>query len=356
MVTSASVSIASRTPVSRSIYLERQLLHDAHRRRLCRRLVFSIPRAHRAQRSVPVLAVAIGPAARRAHSRARARGHGSRRWLRLAGVKLQVSELARCWCWWTSPVTTVRRETQLRESVADSASRWGCFVCVSALLLLEPDFGAATVLFATGFALLFLAGARLRLRDRHDRDRGGGLCSAGGQRQLSAAPTDRVSRFRGRTPTTAASAHPVADRIGRGQWLGRGTRRQIQKLFYLRKRTRLSCSRAGRGAGAAGVGADAGPVLGLVWRSFSHRATGLASRTQSSKPACGGFGLWVGIQAFINIGVNMGVLPTKGLTLPLRATAARPDVGLAWVGLVLRVYHEALREQRGSAHGAGRGP
>jgi cell division protein FtsW len=60
--------------------------------------------------------------------------------------------------------------------------------------------------------------------------------------------------------------------------------------------------------------------------------------------------LWLGIQAFINIGVNMGVLPTKGLTLPLMSYGRSSlIVAMAWVGLVLRVYHEASHEPRGGA-------
>ena len=62
------------------------------------------------------------------------------------------------------------------------------------------------------------------------------------------------------------------------------------------------------------------------------------------------FGVWLGLQAIVNIGVNMGVLPTKGLTLPLMSYGRSSlIVALAWVGLLLRVYHEAMREQRGSA-------
>src|SRR5256885_17111913 len=87
-----------------------------------------------------------------------------------------------------------------------------------------------------------------------------------------------------------------------------------------------------------------------IWRSFYIAR--LASQAGLKFPSllAAGFGLWVGIQAFINVGVNMGVLPTKGLTLPLMSYGRSSlVVGLAWVGLVLRVYHEALREQRGSA-------
>jgi cell division protein FtsW len=63
-----------------------------------------------------------------------------------------------------------------------------------------------------------------------------------------------------------------------------------------------------------------------------------------------GIGVWLAVQAFINMGVNMGVLPTKGLTLPLMSYGRSSlIVALAWVGLLLRVYHEAMLEKRGSA-------
>ncbi|HEU5443755.1 MAG TPA: FtsW/RodA/SpoVE family cell cycle protein, partial [Steroidobacteraceae bacterium] len=69
-----------------------------------------------------------------------------------------------------------------------------------------------------------------------------------------------------------------------------------------------------------------------------------------------GFGLWLAVQAFINIGVNMGVLPTKGLTLPLMSYGRSSlIVTLGWVGMLLRVYHETMMERRGSATAMTRG-
>ena len=68
------------------------------------------------------------------------------------------------------------------------------------------------------------------------------------------------------------------------------------------------------------------------------------------RPLAAGFGIWLGCQALINIGVNMGVLPTKGLTLPLMSYGrSSMIVTLAWVGLLLRVYHEAMQGSRGMA-------
>ena len=135
-----------------------------------------------------------------------------------------------------------------------------------------------------------------------------------------------------------------------------GLGESVQKLFYLPEaHTDFLFAVLAEELGLVGVVLTLALFLALVWRSLLHRAPGLAT------PACkfqaylaAGFGLWLGIQAFINIGVNMGVLPTKGLTLPLMSYGRSSlIVALAWVGLLLRVYHEAMPEQRGSADRAG---
>jgi len=99
-----------------------------------------------------------------------------------------------------------------------------------------------------------------------------------------------------------------------------------------------------------GVAVTLALFIGLVWRSFWIAQ--LASRANLRFPAylAAGFGIWLGCQALINIGVNMGVLPTKGLTLPLMSYGrSSMIVTLAWVGLLLRVYHEAMQNTRGMA-------
>jgi cell division protein FtsW len=98
------------------------------------------------------------------------------------------------------------------------------------------------------------------------------------------------------------------------------------------------------------VAATLALFIALVWRSFWIAQ--LASRANMRFQAylAAGFGLWLGAQALINIGVNMGVLPTKGLTLPLMSYGrSSMIVTLAWVGLLLRVYHEAMQNTRGMA-------
>jgi cell division protein FtsW len=350
MVTSASVSIAGQESGQPFFYLERQLLLTLIGAG-CAALVFSVPTESLERASLPLLLIAIGllmvvlvPGL--GHS-----VNGSRRWLRLAGANFQVSELARVLVLIWVASYAVRREEQLRETFAGLAKPLGLLVFIAALLLIEPDFGAATVLFATGFGLLFLAGARLRYVMAMT------AIALAGFGVLAVSSSYRMRRL-------TAFLDPWADpfnsgfqltqsliAIGRGQWFGVGLGDSVQKLFYLPEaHTDFLFAVLAEELGLMGVLLTLALFLGLVWRSFYIAR--LAANAGLKFPAylAAGFGLWIGIQAFINIGVNMGVLPTKGLTLPLMSYGRSSlIVALAWVGLLLRVYHEAMREQRGSA-------
>jgi cell division protein FtsW len=350
MVTSASVSIAGEETGQPFYYLERQLLLTLIGAG-CAALMFSIRTELLERAAVPLLAIAIAllvvvliPGL----------GHvvnGSRRWLHFAGANFQVSELARVLVLIYIASYAVRRERELRESFAGLVKPLGLLTAVSVLLLIEPDFGAATVLFATGFGLLFLAGARLRYVIAMT------ALTATGFAVLAVSSSYRLRRL---TTFLDPWADPYNSgfqltqsliAIGRGQWFGVGLGDSVQKLFYLPEaHTDFLFAVLAEELGLAGVVVTLALFVALVWRSF--RIARLASEAGLKFPAClaAGFGLWVGIQAFINIGVNMGVLPTKGLTLPLMSYGRSSlIVALAWVGLLLRVYHEASAKQRGSA-------
>jgi len=139
--------------------------------------------------------------------------------------------------------------------------------------------------------------------------------------------------------------------IGRGEWFGVGLGESVQKLFYLPEaHTDFLFAVLAEEFGLVGVVVTLGLFLALVWRAFwiARLAEGAGLKFASYLAA--GFGLWLGIQAFINIGVNMGVLPTKGLTLPLMSYGRSSlIVTLAWTGMLLRVYHEAMQAARGPA-------
>ncbi len=350
MVTSASVSIASQESGHSFFYLTRQLLLTLIGGAIGG-LILLVPTERIERLSMPLLIVAFGllllvlvPGL----------GHvvnGSRRWLKVAGLNFQVSELARAFILIYVASYAARREEELRGSLTGLAKPLGLLACACALLLAEPDFGAATVLFATGFALLFLAGARLRYVVAMT------LVAAGGFALLAITSSYRLRRL-------TAFINPWSDpfnsgfqltqsliAIGRGGWLGVGLGDSVQKLFYLPEaHTDFLFAVLAEELGLLGAIVTLGLFLALVWRSF--RIARLAADGGLKFPAylAAGFGLWLGIQAFINIGVNMGVLPTKGLTLPLMSYGRSSlVVALAWVGLVLRVYHEATVQARGPA-------
>jgi cell division protein FtsW len=350
MVTSASVSIASQESGQPFLYLERQLLLTLLGAS-CAVLLFCIRLDVLERAAVPLLIAGVAllvivliPGIGHAVN-------GSRRWLHIGAVNFQVSELARVLVLIYIASYAVRRERELRESLGGLAKPLGLLMAVAALLMLEPDFGAATVLFATGFGLLFLAGARLRY-----------VIAMTALAATAFALLAVTASYRLRRLTTFLD--PWADpynsgfqltqsliAIGRGQWFGVGLGDSVQKLFYLPEaHTDFLFAVLAEELGLAGVLLTLALFLGLVWRSFRIARFASEAGLKFGSYLAAGFGLWVGIQAFINIGVNMGVLPTKGLTLPLMSYGRSSlVVALAWIGLLLRVYHEASAKTRGSA-------
>ena len=138
--------------------------------------------------------------------------------------------------------------------------------------------------------------------------------------------------------------------IGRGELFGVGLGASVQKLFYLPEaHSDFIFAVLAEELGLFGVLLTLGLFLGLAWRSLHIARIAHEAGLHFGAYLAAGFGVWIGVQALINIGVNMGVLPTKGLTLPLMSYGRSSlIVSLAWVGLVLRVYHEASQEARGA--------
>jgi cell division protein FtsW len=130
--------------------------------------------------------------------------------------------------------------------------------------------------------------------------------------------------------------------IGRGGWFGVGLGSSIQKLFYLPEaHTDFVFAVLAEELGLVGVIGVIGLFVALVWRAFqiSRMASQAGLKFQGYLALA--FGMWLGLQAIVNIGVNMGVLPTKGLTLPLLSYGRSSlIVSLGWLGVLLRIYHE----------------
>jgi len=274
--------------------------------------------------------------------------NGARRWLRIGPINFQVSELAKVLVLTWVCSYCVRKRSELEQTLQGLAKPVGLLTVAALLLLLEPDFGAATVLFATGFAVLFVAGARLRYVLL--------LVSAAA---LAFAMLALTSAYRLKRLT--GFLHPWDDpfnggfqltqsliAIGRGAWFGVGLGSSVQKLFYLPEaHTDFVFAVLAEELGLVGVLGVITLFMALVWRAFqiSRMAAQAGMRFQSYLALA--FGVWLGLQATVNIGVNMGVLPTKGLTLPLLSYGRSSLlVSLAWLGVVLRIYHEVKCSSR----------
>jgi cell division protein FtsW len=352
MVTSASITAAARESGDPFAYLERQLLLVAAGVALAA-LIFAIPIALIERCALPLLIVAgallllvLVPGL----------GHvvkGGRRWLRLPGINFQVSEAARVLALVYIAHYCVRFEAALRGSCGGLLRPLLLLALLGALLLAEPDLGAATVLFITGFGLLFLAGAQLRWVI---------AAMLGSTALLSLLVMFSDYRMRRVTGFLDPWADPYNTgfqltqsliAIGRGEWFGVGLGASVQKLFYLPEaHNDFLFAVLAEELGLVGVVLTLGLFLALAWRVFAlaRRAHDAGMKFHSYLAA--GFGLWLLVQAFVNIGVNMGVLPTKGLTLPLMSYGrSSMIVALAWLGLVLRVHHEVAGGARAAARG-----
>jgi cell division protein FtsW len=268
--------------------------------------------------------------------------NGSRRWLQLGPLNFQPSELARWLLVTYIAIFAVRHQTELRSSAEGFFKPLAVLVAAAALLLAEPDFGAAVVLCVTGTAVLFVAGARLR---DFFLVCGVGILGIGLLAVISPYRLQRILAFLDPWADPFNSGFQLTQSliaVGRGEWFGVGLGSSIQKLFYLPEaHTDFVFAVLAEEFGFVGVAVIVAGFLVIVLRSL--RLARVAADAGMPLHACiaAGFGVWIGLQAFLNIGVTMGLLPTKGLTLPLLSYGRSSMlVTLAWIGMVLRVHHE----------------
>ena len=277
--------------------------------------------------------------------------NGSRRWIRLGFMNFQVSEAARVMLLMYVASYAVRRSEELRTDFKGFMKPVGVLAAAAVLLLFEPDFGAATVLFATGLAVLFLAGARvLHLLVPIVL----GSAALGTLAVVSPYRLRRVTGFLDPWGDPFNSGFQLVQSliaIGRGEWFGVGLGSSVQKLFYLPEaHTDFVFAVLAEEFGFVGVVVIVALFGLLVTRALqiSREAAQAGQRFQSYVAAA--IGIWLGLQAFVNIGVNMGLLPTKGLTLPLLSYGGSSMlVTLGWIGVLLRIHHDTQVTGRGKA-------
>jgi cell division protein FtsW len=284
--------------------------------------------------------------------------NGSRRWLQLGPLNFQPSELARWLLVTYIAIFAVRHQTELRGSAEGFFKPLAVLVAAAVLLLFEPDFGAAVVLCVTGTAVLFVAGARLR---DFLLVCGVGIVGIGLLAVISPYRLQRILAFLDPWADPFNSGFQLTQSliaVGRGEWFGVGLGSSIQKLFYLPEaHTDFVFAVLAEEFGFLGVAVIVAAFLTIVLRSL--RLARVAADAGMPLHACiaAGFGVWIGLQAFLNVGVTMGLLPTKGLTLPLISYGRSSMlVTLAWIGMVLRVHHEVAASGKSVLPSEGRSP
>ncbi|MGH8495329.1 MAG: putative lipid II flippase FtsW [Gammaproteobacteria bacterium] len=284
--------------------------------------------------------------------------NGSTRWVSLGVANLQVSEPARLLILMYLCGYVVRQRDSLSQSFTGFLKPLLVVILACGLLLAEPDFGAATVLLAASLGVLLVGGVRLR-----------DFCLLFVMALLAFGALAVTSAYRMKRLTSFLD--PWADpyntgfqltqsliAIGRGEWLGVGLGSSVQKLFYLPEaHTDFLFAVLAEEFGLLGVTVTIGLFAMLVGRAFwiAERA----ARLERPFQACMAFAIasLLGLQAAINIGVNMGLLPTKGLTLPLLSYGGSSLlVTCVAVGLLLRIHHEttALKAAGPRRNDAGR--
>lgn len=268
--------------------------------------------------------------------------NGSVRWLSLGAVNFQPSELVKLLVVIYIAGYLVRRGDEVRELWRGLFKPMMLVMLIGILLLAEPDFGAVVVVTITAVGMIFLGGVRLWKF---------GSLLLGLLVLLTAAAMSMPYRMARLTSFVDPWADPFNSgfqltqaliAFGRGEWLGVGLGGSVQKLFYLPEaHTDFLFAVLGEELGLIGVVVVISLFALIVWRAFVVGQSAAQAGDRFGAYAAYGIGMWLGLQAFINLGVNMGVLPTKGLTLPLMSYGGSSIVmSCVAVALLLRISHE----------------
>lgn len=278
--------------------------------------------------------------------------NGSLRWLSLGGPRVQVSEIVKLISVIYLAGYITRHVRTIRVSVYGMVPPLMLLSFACLLLLLEPDFGAAAVILVTALALLFLGGAKLW-------QFGVLVCLVSGLGMIlirySPERMERFTTFMDPWADPLDSGFQLTQSLiafGRGEWFGVGLGNGLQKLHYLPEgHTDFLFAVIGEELGLLGVSIVIALFALLVWKAFAiARASELAGYEFPAYLAYG-LGIWFGVQAIINMGVNMGMMPTKGLTLPLMSYGGASMIVMCCaIGLLLRVHNETVKR---SNHDAG---
>lgn len=274
--------------------------------------------------------------------------NGAQRWLNFKVVTLQVSEVSRLCILIYLASYMVRRGDNVRDTLSGFVLPMVLIAIACGLLLCEPDFGAAVILTMTCLGMLFLAGARLWQFVVTI------LFASGGFLMLTVLEPYRMKRF-------MAFLDPWGDRNGSGYQLiqsliaygsggktGVGLGGSVQKLGHLPEaHNDFVLAVLAEELGFMAVVAVVCVYALLIYRIFVIGGHALERKMPFGGFLCFGIGVWLACQVFVNIYVTMGLLPTKGLTLPLMSSGGSAILMVcASLGIVARVNYEVVLSLR----------
>lgn len=268
--------------------------------------------------------------------------NGARRWIAFGPIGIQISELTKVAIILYLAGYLVRQKDMLGQNIIAFLKPIFILSIFAVCLLLEPDFGATVVISAIVLSMLFLTGVKLRY-----------YLGLGFIIVLFLAILAISSPYRLLRLTTFLN--PWADQFnsgyqltqsliafGRGGWFGVGLGEGVQKLLYLPEaHTDFLFAVLAEEAGLVGILLVLGLYSILVIRGLTIGYNAHYQERYFASYTAYGITCWLGLQAAINMGVNAGLLPTKGLTLPLMSYGgASMVVCLCVVALLLRIDHE----------------
>lgn len=274
---------------------------------------------------------------------------GSRRWLSLFVINLQPSEFMKLFAAMYVADYTVRKAAVMDSFTKGFMPMLFVMLLVGGLLLNEPDFGAFAVIASISISILWLGGINARIF--------GGLIVllvVGFIFLIWSSPyrLERVIGFMDPWADPYGKGYQLSHALiafGRGEWLGVGLGASVEKLLYLPEaHTDFLLAVIAEELGFIGVLTVIGLFMWILIRAFGIAKEAIENERYFSALLAQGLGVWIGVQSIINMGVNMGLLPTKGLTLPLMSFGGSGILAnCIALAILLRIDFENRRLQKG---------
>lgn len=275
--------------------------------------------------------------------------NGSRRWISLFIANLQPSEFMKLFVTMYVADYTLRKAAHMDSFMRGFFPMLLVMLIVGGLLLMEPDFGAFAVIAAISISILWLGGINGRIF--------AGLLMllvAGFVMLIWSSPyrLQRIIGFMDPWADPYGKGYQLSHALiafGRGEWFGVGLGASVEKLLYLPEaHTDFLLAVIAEELGFVGVLVIVGLFAWLVVRAFGIAKEAIANERYFAALLSQGIGIWLGVQGIINMGVNMGILPTKGLTLPLLSFGGSGILAnCIALAILLRIDYENRRLQKG---------